>query len=226
MVALALVAAGGCSPPSPSGVVGAPARAATSAVPAVAPVPAVPSTTVPAGTVDLGASWHPGCPVGADELSQVPVTYWGFDDQAHSGSIVVNASVAGAVGDVFGALYEQRFPLRRVEPVTAFGGDDNASMDADNTSGFNCRAAVADGPARWSAHAYGLAIDVNPRENPYLLDGAVLPPAGAVYVDRSDVRPGMAVAGGPLTTAFTAAGWSWGGAWTSPDYQHFSTTGA
>jgi hypothetical protein len=154
------------------------------------------------------------------------VTFWGFDDQPHAGSIAVDTSVAASVRRVFEDLYEQRFPIRSVEPIAAFGGDDNASMAADNTSGFNCRAAVADGPARWSAHAYGQAIDVNPRENPYLLDGNVLPPEGSDFVDRSFVRPGMAIDEGPLVAAFAAVGWSWGGAWTTPDYQHFSSTGA
>jgi hypothetical protein len=99
-------------------------------------------------------------------------------------------------------------------------------MAADNTSAFNCRRAVGSAAGSWSMHAYGLAIDVNPRENPYLLGGRVLPPAGRRYLDRTRVRPGMAVAGGPLVEAFASVGWSWGGAWSgSPDYQHFSTSG-
>ena len=100
------------------------------------------------------------------------------------------ASVTDAVLEVFRTLYDQRFPIRRMEPVDVYGGDDDASMAADNTSGFNCRPAVADGPPHWSNHAYGLAIDVNPVENPYLLGGRVLPPAGADYLDRSVYRPG------------------------------------
>jgi hypothetical protein len=99
-------------------------------------------------------------------------------------------------------------------------------MAADNTSAFNCRYAVAAGPKRWSVHAYGEAIDVNPVENPYLEGSRVLPPAGRRYLDRADVRPGMAAAGGTLVAAFAAAGWQWGGRWTtSPDWQHFSATG-
>src|SRR5262249_47471411 len=102
----------------------------------------------------------------------------------------------------------------------------DASMAADNTSAFNCRFAVATGPKHWSAHAYGEAIDVNTIENPYREGGSVLPPAGRRYLDRSDVRPGMAVPGGVLVQAFASVGWLWGGRWTgSPDYQHFSSTG-
>ena len=100
-------------------------------------------------------------------------------------------------------------------------------MDADNTSGFNCRYAVAPGAPQWSAHAYGQAIDVNTVENPYLEGGLVQPAAGAAYLDRSDSRPGMAVDGGPLVAAFASVGWQWGGRWAgTPDYQHFSKTGA
>ena len=66
---------------------------------------------------------------------------------------------------------------------------------------------------------------MNPVENPYLLDGRVLPPAGTAYRDRRDVRPGMAVAGGPLVKAFAKIGWRWAGRGADPDYQHFSTGG-
>ena len=127
---------------------------------------------------------------------------------------------------IFRTLYRARFPIRRMTPVAAYGGSDDRSMAADNTSGFNCRYAVAPGPKRWSVHAYGEAIDVNTVENPYLEGGRVLPPAGAAFRDRSRVRPGMAVAGGVLVRAFASVGWLWGGRWTgSPDWQHFSKTG-
>jgi hypothetical protein len=99
-------------------------------------------------------------------------------------------------------------------------------MAADNTSGFNCRYAVTTGPKQWSVHAYGEAIDVNPLENPYELAGRAYPPAGRPYLDRADVRPGMAFEGGQLVAAFASVGWEWGGRWAgSPDYQHFSSTG-
>jgi hypothetical protein len=174
---------------------------------------------------DLHASWRAGCPVGPEELRLVKVSHWGFDDRPHEGALVLNASVAQAMVDVFRKLFSERFPIRRMEPIDVFGGDDDASMAADNTSGFNCRKAVAAGPPDWSMHAYGLAVDVNPVENPYLFGGEVLPPAGRAYVDRSSYRPGMAVEGGALTSAFAAAGWEWGGRWAAPDYQHFSSTG-
>jgi hypothetical protein len=115
-----------------------------------------------------------------------------------------------------------------MKPVDAYHGSDPKSMAADNTSGFNCRRAVAPGPPQWSMHAYGLAIDINTVQNPYVEAGAgVQPPAGAAYLNRSDIRRGMAYPGGVLVKAFTAIGWGWGGNWQgSPDYQHFSSNGS
>jgi hypothetical protein len=153
------------------------------------------------------------------------MSYWGFDNQPHVGTMIVNATVVDAVLAVFSTLYAQRFPIRRMEPVDAFGGSDPASMAADNTSAFNCRDAVAPGPPQWSVHAYGEAIDVNTVENPYVEGGTVQPPAGAAFLNRFDHRPGMAYPGGGLVAAFAAVGWPWGGRWSAPDYQHFSATG-
>jgi hypothetical protein len=180
----------------------------------------------PVTRADLPYSYRPGCPVSPSELSRVSVSYWGFDARRHRGSVVVARSVAHDVLIVFARLFGERFPIRRMEPIDAYRGSDPASMAADNTSGFNCRYAVAPGPKRWSVHAYGKAIDVNPVENPYLEGGVVRPREGAPYLDRSRVRPGMAVADGPLVRAFAAVGWQWGGRWAStPDYQHFSASG-
>ena len=131
-----------------------------------------------------------------------------------------------SVVKVFATLYAKRFPLHSMIPESNFQGHDPASMAADNTSGFNCRYAVTTGPKQWSVHAYGEAIDVNPVQNPYVFNGVAQPVAGKAYVNRSDVRPGMAELGGVLNDAFASVGWFWGGRWSaSPDYQHFSSTG-
>ena len=180
----------------------------------------------PVTAADLRWSYRPGCPVRPPQLRLVRLAFWGFDGRRHLGSLVVNEAVVPAVEQVFERLYAARFPIRRMEPVDAFRGSDDRSMAADNTSAFNCRSAVATGPKRWSVHAYGEAIDVDPVENPYLEGGRVLPPGGEPFLDRSNDRPGMAVPGGVLVEAFASSGWHWGGRWTgSPDYQHFSATG-
>jgi D-alanyl-D-alanine carboxypeptidase-like protein len=175
---------------------------------------------------DLPASWRQGCPVPPNELRRLRLSYWGFDRRAHTGMLVVHVDVIRDLRLVFARLYAARFPIRRMRLVDVYGGSDRRSMAADNTSAFNCRFASAPGPRRWSAHAYGKAIDVNPVENPYVSGGRVSPPAGAAFRDRSRVRRGMAVTGGVLVRAFDSVGWSWGGRWSStPDYQHFSATG-
>lgn len=172
---------------------------------------------------DLPHSWHRGCPVGPSELRLLTLPYVGFDGTRRTGQLVVNARAVTEVARVFTTLYAQRFPIRSMRPIDDFGGSDDASMSADNTSGFNCRQAVG-GPG-WSMHSYGLAIDLDPRENPYVEGGRVLPPEGAPYLDRATVRRGMIVTGGVAVRTFTSVGWQWGGTWSSPDYQHFSPNG-
>jgi D-alanyl-D-alanine carboxypeptidase len=190
-----------------------------------APVP-FSALVQPVRAADVRFSYHRGCPVTPAGLRLVRLSYWGFDGRPHTGRIVVSRRVTGDVITVFRRLYAARFPIRRMVPVSAYRGSDDASMAADNTSGFNCRRAVGSRTGGWSMHAYGEAIDVNPVENPYVLGSRVLPPSGRRYLDRGRRLRGMAVEGGVLVKAFEAVGWRWGGRWTgSRDYQHFSTTG-
>jgi hypothetical protein len=173
----------------------------------------------------IGVSWHRGCPVGLDQLRLLSVDHWGFDGEVHRGRLVVHRDAAGEMLGVTRALYRLRFPIRRMRLVDAYGADDHRSMDADNTSAFNCRFVA--GTRRWSEHAYGRAIDVNPVENPYVTEsGYVSPPVGARFADRSRRARGLIHRRGPVVAAFAAAGWAWGGNWAWPkDYQHFSASG-
>jgi hypothetical protein len=174
----------------------------------------------------VGVSWHRGCPVGLNDLRLLAVTHWGFDDAVHVGRLVVNRDAARAMLGAMRALYRLHFPIRRMQLVDAYGADDHRSMEADNTSAFNCRFIAGSGGV-WSEHAYGRAIDINPVENPYA-DGAgyVSPPAGAPYANRSRHAPGLIHSDGAVVRAFAAVGWGWGGSWPWPkDYQHFSASG-
>jgi hypothetical protein len=173
----------------------------------------------------IGVSWHRGCPVGLADLRLVTLTYRGFDGGDHTGRLIANRDAASALVAVFRRLYAARFPIRRIEPVDRYGGDDYRSIEADNTSAFNCRTAT--GSTRWSNHAYGRAIDVNPIENPYVSGGTSSHRASAPYLDRTRHRPGMAYVGGVLVDAFQSVGWGWGGSWSGSvrDYQHFSVDG-
>ena len=174
----------------------------------------------------LPHSWHPGCPVSPSRLRRVRLIYWGFDGRAHKGALIANEDAVPDLVHVFSRLYAARFPVRRLRPIDTYGGNDERSLGADNTAAFNCRYVIGPGPRRWSVHAYGEAVDVNPVENPYLESGRVHPRAGRPYLNRARIRPGMAVRGRVLVRAFAAVGWQWGGRWTgSPDYQHFSSTG-
>jgi hypothetical protein len=172
-----------------------------------------------------GASWHvhPACPPPS-ALALLRMSHWGFDGRVHRGELVCAASLADEVSEAFARIFAARFPIASMVRIDAFGGDDNASMAANNTSGFNFR--VIAGTDRLSQHALGQAIDINPVQNPWLRDGVILPPAARDYLDRTDVRPGMIVRPGPVTDAFDAFGWDWGGDWKDyKDYHHFSRQG-
>jgi hypothetical protein len=172
-----------------------------------------------------GVSWHPGCPVGLDDLRLLAVTYRGFDGETHFGRLVVNRDAARPLLAVMRRLYRLDYPFRQMRLVDAYGADDHRSMEADNTSAFNCR--FVSGTSRWSQHAYGRAIDVNPVENPYADgEGYVSPPQGAPFADRSQHANGLIHRNGAVVRAFAAVGWGWGGDWSWPkDFQHFSATG-
>jgi poly-gamma-glutamate synthesis protein (capsule biosynthesis protein) len=171
-----------------------------------------------------GMSWHPGCPVALSSLRVLRLSYWGLDRAARQGELIVNASAAATVTQAFRLLFAARFPIRQMRVVDDFGGDDERSMLADNTSAFNCR--LVPGTSVWAQHAYGLAVDINPFENPEIEDGKADPQAAAAWADRSRSSPAMIREGDAAWDAFRAIGWTWGGDWRSPkDYMHFSANG-
>jgi len=171
----------------------------------------------------MTSSWRAGCPVPLADLRYLTMTYRGFDGADHTGEMVVAASVADDVVTVFRRLYEVGYPIGSMRLVDDFGGDDDASMSANNTSAFNCRPVTGGGG--FSEHSYGTAVDVNPVQNPYVSGSTVLPQAGRAYLDRPD-SPGVIHAGDEVVQAFADLGFSWGGNWSRPtDYQHFSVSG-
>ncbi|TDC47416.1 M15 family peptidase [Jiangella ureilytica] len=165
------------------------------------------------------------CPVPLTDLRHVVVTHVGFDGRARRGELVVHADVAADVVSVFETLYASRFPIERMLLVDEYGGDDNRSMAANNTSAYNCRRVA--GQQNWSDHAYGRAVDINPVQNPYIVGSEVRPPAAAAFaqVDRSSdapALPGVIREGDVVLQVFERLGWEWGGDFSDPDYQHFS----
>ena len=172
-------------------------------------------------------SWREGCPVGLEQLRLLTLNYWNYSNAPATGELVVHEDWATEIVQVFETLYNNRFPIQRMELVDVHLGDDDLSMAANNTSAFNCRE-VAFRPGVWSNHAFGLAIDINPLVNPYVspTGDEVLPPAGADFLDRSDRVQGGIYAGDVVTQAFADIGWAWGGDWANgKDWQHFSATG-
>jgi hypothetical protein len=172
----------------------------------------------------MGSSWAPGCPVGLRDLRYLTVSFRGFDGRAHTGELVVNAAVADDVVDVFRRLFQVDYPIEEMRLVTTADLEAPPTGDGNNTAAFVCRATR--GQTTWSAHAYGLAIDVNPFVNPYRSGDLVLPELAGAYLDRSWRRPGMILRGGVVTRAFAGVGWTWGGDFSSvSDLQHFSANG-
>ena len=190
--------------------------------------PAPPPFTATIETVtaaDLYASWRPGCPVPVEQLRAIDARHFGDDGKVRMGRLIVAAPLAEGMVEILRDLYDARFPIKRIEPIDVYGGDDMRSIKANNTSAFNCRAVT--GGTGWSEHAYGRAIDVNPFVNPYVKGSTVLPPEAAPYTDRSRDDPGMIHSEDAVVRAFAARRWRWGGYWSSlKDYQHFSTSGS
>jgi D-alanyl-D-alanine carboxypeptidase len=172
-----------------------------------------------------GKSWHRGCPVPIRRLRLIRVSFHGFDGDRHIGRLVANKNAVADLVRALRSMYRNDFKIRRMRLVDRYDGNDRRSMRADNTSAFNCR--FVSGTTRWSEHAYGKAIDINPVENPYVRsDGTVIPRKGRRYVDRSRRAKGMIHAGDATVRAFRRVGWGWGGYWSSAkDYQHFSASG-
>jgi hypothetical protein len=174
---------------------------------------------------DVPFSWRPGCPTDVKDLRLLSITHWGFDGQVERGELIVASKQAKEVLSVMRRVFRHGYPFKRMKLVDRFDADDARSMKANNTSGFNCRYIA--GTDTWSQHAFGLAIDINPVQNPYVQEsGEVSPAKGARFADRSRKHPAMIHQGDEVTQAFAAIGWDWGGLWSgAKDYQHFSLTG-
>jgi hypothetical protein len=213
---------GGTATEAPTG--GDVAGEATSSTSTTA-APAFTSTVVALTAADAPSSWRPGCPVAVEDLRAIDASHWGFDGTVHEGRIVVAEPLVDDVTGVLRELFDARYPIERMEPVDAYGGDDLASIAANNTSAFNCRLATGS-TSSWSEHAYGRAIDLNPLVNPYVVGDEVIPEVSRPYLDRTRTDQGMIHEGDAAVVAFESRGWVWGGHWrASKDYQHFSTTG-
>jgi D-alanyl-D-alanine carboxypeptidase len=179
--------------------------------------------------IRAAGEWHRGCPVWMSELRVLSYRYYGFDHKTHLGQIVVNMRVASPLSTVFGKLYRMRFPIRDGAFASTYGPHPDSSGDV--TASFECRDAAASpcGSSstthHWSMHAFGEAVDLDPRENPYVGCGMTRDKTALSYLKRSRHRPGMVTPA--VRRAFASIGWGWGGAWlgSTKDYMHFSING-
>ncbi|MFI1992892.1 M15 family metallopeptidase [Actinoplanes sp. NPDC020271] len=170
------------------------------------------------------SSWSSDCPVEAQDLRYVTVSFRGFDGLAHTGELLVNAKAAKALVTVFGKLFAADYPIEQMRISSTAELNAAPTGDGNTTEGFACR--PVRGSKSWSQHAYGLAVDVNPFHNPYHKGAVVLPELATSYLDRGTVRRGMIVPGGPVVAAFASVGWKWGGDYRSlKDFMHFSANG-
>jgi hypothetical protein len=182
-------------------------------------------------TLKKGGYWHKGCPVGLSDLRLLTVTHRGFDKHNHTGQLIVNKKAAQPLSTVFHKLYNLHFPIRHMSIASVYGPKEQWPKDGDTSGSFECRQAVpspcsgGNANGSWSNHAYGMAVDINPVENPYVGCGMSRDPKAQSYRDRSRHRPGMVTR--RVRRAFASIGWGWGGSWTgnTKDYMHFSVTG-
>ena len=173
--------------------------------------------------IDSGV-WNEACPVHYSKLKVVEVQFFGFCGDIEQGKMMVFNQYTANVQAIFAELFDLKFPIAKMNLMDIFLGDDLKSMEENNSSGFNGRKIM--GTDRWSSHSYGLAIDINPQQNPYLkldLDEStieVFPTKGISFVNRRIQKPGMVE---EIVPIFTKYGFTeWGGNWElKPDYHHF-----
>jgi hypothetical protein len=171
--------------------------------------------------------WKEGCPVALERLRLLTIPYLDFEHKHSVGQMMVLDAVASHVIELFKTLYTQQFPIAHMQLMNAYDGNDEASMRDNNSSAFNHR--VIAGSPLMSLHAYGVAIDINPLQNPFIEwenkpDGTATasPAAGWAYLNRTNLRPGMVE---PIVDLFYQHGFTvWGGQWNTPiDWHHFQT---
>jgi hypothetical protein len=172
--------------------------------------------------------WKPECPVHLSDLVIVYVHYINFDGKHEDGRLVVHRALGEQTERIFEGLLKLKFPIHSIIPVEAFDGDDERTMEANNSSAFNYRR-IMDSD-KFSSHAYGVAIDINPRQNPYLLIDhdknqlKLFPTNSFQFLNRAIQQPGMVES---IISIFAKYGFTnWGGHWNSHclDYHHFQVS--
>ena len=167
--------------------------------------------------------WQDHCPVHLDRISVVEVSYVDFEGVVQVGELMVFDVLAESVVQIFASLFEMKFPIAQIQLINNYAGDDDKSMADNNSSAFNCRRIK--GTDRYSMHSYGMAIDINPVQNPYVYKGkdgkvTIYPEEGDNYLCRDEPVKGMLTE--EVVEIFSSNHFTgWGGNWSNPDWQHF-----
>ncbi|HOK14435.1 MAG TPA: M15 family metallopeptidase [Candidatus Kapabacteria bacterium] len=152
-----------------------------------------------------------------DSLVLLNVVYYSFDGKLHRGQLVVNQSVQKDIEEIFELIRNERFPVDKCIPIVKYNWSDSASMANNNTSSFNYRTIA--GTNRLSLHSYGLAVDINPVNNPVIYSDGRISPKGAKYNPK---KKGTFISDCSIVKKFKELGWRWGGEFNSfKDYHHF-----
>ncbi len=174
-----------------------------------------------------GNSWKKGCPVPLKDLRYLRIKHIDFHGEEQMGEMIVHKEVSVEVTEIFKALYKAGHPIKKMRLVSDYKGNDWQSIEADNTSAFNCRNAT--GSKKFSKHSYGKAIDINPIENPYVFRaGKSSHKASKPFLKRkrtseSTSQRAKLLPDDNAVKIFKEYGWKWGGDWSGvKDYQHFS----
>lgn len=173
-----------------------------------------------------GVSFHKNKSISYKDLRYIKVKYYNFNGKVKKGELIVNKKIAKKVTKIFYELYKMKYPIQSIKLVDEYGGSDDKSMAANNSSAFNFRTIA--GSNRLSKHAMGLAVDINPKINPYVVGGKVYPASAKAYMNRNrktskgKYRKYMILRNDKIVKLFKKYGFEWGGDWKSrKDYQHF-----
>lgn len=172
-----------------------------------------------------GSSYTQNPDIQPSELSYLKMLYYGFDGNTYVGEMIVNQKIESEILQIFKTLYENKYPIEKMVLIDNYDADDTLSMEDNNTSAFNYR--TISGSSKLSNHSYGMAVDLNPKYNPYVKtasDGSIIcqPEGGREYADRSKDFAYKIDENDLAYRLFTEAGFTWGGNWNSvKDYQHF-----
>ena len=167
----------------------------------------------------IGLSMPENEPISFDNLSYLTLSYYDFYGNIQIGEMVVDKRVASEIIEIFKEVFYKKYPIDKINLIDEYNAIDDLSMTDNNSSSF-CYRTIANTNIV-SNHGKGLAIDINPLQNPHVIGDKVSPKEGYVFADRLNIQMGMIVEGDDLYSAFTKRGWTWGGHWKNPDYQHF-----